>query len=795
MTMNLQTSKSILAKLLAAENITISHQNTKTAYFDLKNRVLVCPVWKDMDGALYDLLMGHEVGHALNTPEAGWHTAIHDENGKPLGKFKGFLNVIEDARIERLIKRKFPGLSKSFAAAYKDLYERDFFGIKSIDANKLNLIDRINIRYKMGAHIPVSFNDEERKFLSEIDVAETWEQVVDISRRVFDYCKKQQEEQKSQINSMEDLRQEIQEQQEQEKSESDGFDDDLDDSMPDYDQDSEEFEATEEDKNTEIDAPDEDDAEDIEDSDGSDTDADADADGDGEEGEDESDDSDEEDEETETGQAAGEPDGEELESDTEVESVTDENFRAREEELINETGEVYMIELPEANLKNIIEPNSRVIGDLEGWIRNQVNDRSKPYGRNGISYDAVAQKCVRKFNNNNNKFIMHILKEFEMRKNASDYARTTISKTGELNTNSLHNYRFTNDIFKKISVVPKGKSHGMILFLDMSGSMQNIFRNTIEQCLVLASFCRRAKIPFDVYGFSDHHHLTLSLGYGLDKFTNPGNAAGYGEVERGYFHLKHLIGSSLSAWDYRRSFNNLCIVANEFRRCYEPRSADSDHGDFTANWTIAGFGLNSTPYQQTLLASRKIICEFRANHKLDITNVIYLTDGVGDSSIRLPRLSKNGGKDGGKSGVCYIVDKTTKKKVRVNSSSGLQSALTQLVRDVTGCKHLGFYLCTRKDLYWVYRNLAVSAGDYSKIHTIKKKMREQKHASVSVLGYDKYFYILSSNSSIEEDKISVTSNMSMRKMVSAFSKASMSKKNNRALVTQFAEEIASSLKL
>ena len=90
MNSNLQTSKSILAKLLAAENITVSHQNIKTAMFNLKTRTLVCPVWKDMDGDLYDLLMGHEVGHALNTPEAGWHSAIHDENGKPLGKFKDF---------------------------------------------------------------------------------------------------------------------------------------------------------------------------------------------------------------------------------------------------------------------------------------------------------------------------------------------------------------------------------------------------------------------------------------------------------------------------------------------------------------------------------------------------------------------------------------------------------------------------------------------------------------------------------------------------------------------------------
>jgi len=121
MNMNIQASKSILAKLLASENITVSHQNVKTAYFDLKNRTMVLPVWKDMDGDLYDLLTGHEVGHALNTPQQGWHNEVAATEKK----FKDFLNVIEDARIEKLVKRKFPGLSKSFARAYASLYERE----------------------------------------------------------------------------------------------------------------------------------------------------------------------------------------------------------------------------------------------------------------------------------------------------------------------------------------------------------------------------------------------------------------------------------------------------------------------------------------------------------------------------------------------------------------------------------------------------------------------------------------------------------------------------------------------
>lgn len=754
----LQNSKSILAKLLAAENITVSHQNTKTAYFDLKSRTLVCPVWKDMDGHLYDLLMGHEVGHALNTPEQGWHSAIHDENGKSLGKFKGFLNVIEDARIEKQVKRKFPGLAKSFAEAYKGLYERDFFGVKNIDVNKLNLIDRINLRYKLGAHVPVAFNDDERKFLGEIDVAETWDEVVDIARRVFAYCKEQKEENqeqqiKQQINSMDDLRQEIEQERDEANSDMQDFDDEEDaDDYSDSDLDEES---------------------DGEDSDYSDS-------------EDSDEDSEDEDSDSKSGTYGGDESDDPIDEDPE--SVTDRSFRQREQELINQSGEVFMIELPEANLSKIILQNNVVMNDLEKFIREQIADPDRPYGRNKVSYEAVAAKCVRKFNANNKKFIMHILKEFEMRKKASDYARVQTAKTGELNMNALHNYKFTNDLFKKISVVPKGKNHGMIMYIDMSGSMCDILRNTIEQCLVLVSFCRLAKIPFDVYGFSnDYYQSSGPQVTGPEKFTySETNQDSLGRIESCGFHLKHLIGSTLSPSDYRRSFTNLCIVANEYYRGYHryEDSSDNDHGLFYYNWESAGFGLNGTPFQQTLLASRDMINKFRVKHKLDIVNVIYLTDGDGNEGIMMP-WSRNG--------VVYFVDKKTKKKIRVDGN--VQATLTQLVREVTGCKHLGFFLANKTDVQRMVRDLEWSKKiDYQKARELKKQFREEKFVAIKNLGYDQYFYIQSAVGAIAEDEMQIVAGMTKNKMANEFSKSVNSKKSSRALVTQFAEEISASLK-
>ena len=130
-------SKSNLARLMATENLMVEQKHVQTAYFDLKNRVLVVPILDgNLSPELYDLLLGHEVGHALETPEEGWHNSVIN-----LKVNRSFLNVCEDVRIEKKIKRKFPGIRVSFVKGYRELMERDFFGVKDKDLNELNFID------------------------------------------------------------------------------------------------------------------------------------------------------------------------------------------------------------------------------------------------------------------------------------------------------------------------------------------------------------------------------------------------------------------------------------------------------------------------------------------------------------------------------------------------------------------------------------------------------------------------------------------------------------------------------
>jgi hypothetical protein len=144
--MELIQTKSLLAKLMATENLIVEQRKVDTASFDVVKRVLTVPVLdKNISAYLYDMFMGHEVGHALETPAAGMKKAW--ELKIPMS----IMNVLEDVRIERKIKNKYPGLRASFVKGYRELIEKNFFGTNGADLNDMNFLDRVNLHTKGGA--------------------------------------------------------------------------------------------------------------------------------------------------------------------------------------------------------------------------------------------------------------------------------------------------------------------------------------------------------------------------------------------------------------------------------------------------------------------------------------------------------------------------------------------------------------------------------------------------------------------------------------------------------------------
>ena len=125
------------------------------------------------------LLIAHEVGHALYTPNK-W-----DFLGEiPLS----FVNVVEDVRIEKLMKRRYAGLPKTFYNGYRDINAKDFFQLQFADLEEFGLVDRINLFYKVGMFHNIPFkNDQEIAFRDECANVETFDEVLDLASRIAKY--------------------------------------------------------------------------------------------------------------------------------------------------------------------------------------------------------------------------------------------------------------------------------------------------------------------------------------------------------------------------------------------------------------------------------------------------------------------------------------------------------------------------------------------------------------------------------------------------------------------------------
>ena len=700
----LDNSKSILAKLLASENINVEHRKTQTAYFDLKNRTLVCPIWKDMTSELYDLLMGHEVGHALNTPEQGWHNAIvkHDD----AKRFKAYLNILEDARIEKKMKLKYPGLKPSFFKAYQKLYNDDFFGILGMPYDNLPLIDRINLHFKLGPFMNVKFSEKEAVYIPRIEALETWEEVQALAEELYDKA--------------------------------------VEDSMT-YRQGADMPNGEEEDD-----------------------------DGEGE---------------------WSNVVYDELDEDS-VESITDRAFREKENELVSEKSLPYVyFNLPKANLENILVPHK------------SIHSYFNSYFSESMFADELKDLVYKKFLDNNKKIISYLVKEFELRKNARQFSRASVAKTGELDIKKVFAYKYNEDLFKRMTIVPKGKSHGMIMFIDLSGSMMDSIKETIEQTIILATFCRKVGIPFRVFGFSDNdvsHKMFLpSQNVQYYEQLNPlkfsKNIKDYATIDTN-FHLKEYLSSSMSNLEYMTALKNWLLLAECYvHRNFRFKDLISDcEKRYTAQENLCipeSEELKNTPLNEAAIASVSIVEQFRINFKLDIVNTIFLTDGESNCSksfITEERKLKSYSWTTDNNDINVVIkDPKTNKSIHVPPGVSVTQGFLGLLKMITNTNTLGFFIISRS----VKRQIEYSSKrsgfqfDEKSVRTFNK----QKFLNFKTIGYNEYYFIpggeaLSTKNTEEENDFD--SAVNKREIKSAFLKMQQSKLINRVLLSRFIAEIS-----
>ena len=758
-------SKSILAKLLATENVTVEHGNYSTASFDVKNRVLRLPIWKEMSGNLYDLLVLHEVGHALFTPEEG----MHDAKGHGKG-FKSFLNVVEDARIERKIKVKYPGGRRSFIEGYSNLMERDFFGIRNINLSSLGLIDKINLHYKVGDHVDLTFSDEESVFLDRIDKANTWKEVVKICEDLYEYAKENE-------------------------SETDMSDHDWEDGMFDDEDGEDDYE--------------------FEDSDSSDSDSDFDNSSNenfDEETEDECENGNSSSEDSENGEgeksdedgkASGTEGGED--GDFNPESITDHNFRNNESELISDKAKPYRyIDLPnKVDLKTIIIPFSEIYGEYKEMYSGKEEARTWSRSVSGDELFEAATEKFREFRSKNKKVIEYLAKEFELKKAAKEHARTATANSGILDSERLYTYKYNEHIFKKLSITPDGKNHGLVVFVDWSGSMSRNMKGTIEQMLTLVMFCKRVNIPFEVYAFSDSYtrgnEEFRKTHYDSNGYMSDPKIKSYGTVALARFNLLNLFSSRMRAKELQEAFIFMTATAHYY--------TDRYRWDRDVPFIIPDkMNLGGTPLNATLFASFSLMREFQKKNQVDVINSIFLTDGDSHSSCNYWISDNEMKRYDPKDENVIIRDSVSKKQIKVEGGVGywrntraVTSTLVKFQRDVFDINIVNFFLMPSIKKYDMMNLMdeyastnKVPAPTHEDVDGMVKKFRKDKYMIFpEYAGFnEQYFIVGGKNLEVEDTPLEVAEDASVAQLARAFKKFSTGKLQNRKLLSRFIDMVA-----
>ena len=725
-------SKSILAKLLATENITVQQDNIPTAAFDVKNRVLYIPNWKDMSNSLQDLLIGHEVGHAFETPAEGWHDAICEDT-----TLKPFLNIIEDARIERKIKTRYPGLVRSFYSAYRELFERDFFGVKEVDVNTLPLIDRINLHFKVGTHLNIRFNDTEQSFVDRCEKTETWEDVEALAREI--HGKASEEVQ----NDIENL---------MEQFETD--DDSTDDAEESFGESPGESTDDESEGDSELDSG---------------------FSGDTRDEFDELFDM----EEDQTPQAV-----QDFVSGNEPGSITDKVFREMEESLVDtsEQKKKLYVNIPKVDLNRVITPAKEVY---------KLSDITLGYARNGETVEDMAKTLYKEFLAKNTKTVNQMAANFEMKRKASLYIKAKTSKTGELNDKKLWSYKTSDDLFKQITSVPDGKNHGMIMYLDMSGSMFRNMSGTIDQLINLSMFCRKVNIPFEVYGFTSTDSY-----YGQRPECTQEKVVGDISIQDA--KIVHLLSSSFNKRQNEEAYKYLLVWKQSFYNRLNREGC-------SILMNNSAMDMIATPLNATIAIGIEIAKKFREAHKVEILNTIYLTDGGATDYVETFQEAKwrddgdlSPMKPGHQEAPVFTYGSASYPLVGgyVFKNVAVTVTMLEIYKEITGSKVINFHLLDR----WTPSELS-NCDDYAKADNQNfcyvewdTLMKSQKSSGVIEVkdfkGFDVRYLVKGGKSlNVQDSDLEVKSN-TRGDLLKGFRKFASNKSQSRVFVQKFIPQVA-----
>ena len=726
--------KSTLAKLLATENIEVQENSASTASFDVKNRILTIPIFKKEHKSknVYDMLVGHEVAHALWTPSDSWEK-MKDKTDE----YRSFVNVLEDCRIDKKIQKRYPGLQQDYKKGFTKLYKDNFFKTEGRKLNDYLTIDKINLWFKSSKTLPLAFDKKENIFVKLVDGLKTFEEVKELATEILGHCKNQM----SKIPNLDnhptsDIYAPPKEDKEKEgesnsENSADGKSDDsgsqkldefldkkLKEEVEKLKGSNKEFEKEQKEKNLKASKK----------------------------------------FKGFTNQSGG---------NVPLKAATADSYEEARRQMSDDKAVERDYKLPfKVNLGKLIVPYKKFLKDN---YEKDYNDRklSAEYRSTWNEHEEIFKKFIV----SSQRTVNYLVKEFEMKKNARLHAKALTAKTGVIDPLKLYTYKFAEDIFKKMTIVPNEKNHGMIFLLDWSGSMSNHLLPTVEQLLNLVLFVRKINIPFSVYMFVNNHKIDYNQSPKLRPFTI-GDKILQGDQST---RLVQLFTHKMVRTDMFKVGKYLHRYAVQYNHTYgRKRDIKYEKLGYLTNPPDA-YTLNSTPLDESLISMDKIIGKFRLDYKCDKVALVCLTDGGSNGMHCRGDLWLKLGKNYVECDSYYSSD----------PKKSLTGRLISYLKKRHGIQTVGFFLVSKyRDLHSHFR------VPYDKVDLAKKTFNKDKCIQDKKTAYDSYFYIKSDTQVKEMDLTGINETTNTRTIKTIFANSMKERLVSRVLLQKFIEEVA-----
>ena len=760
-TLNIDT-KSQLAKLIATENITVQQNNVKTASFDVVNRILTLPIFKTDSKDVTDMLVAHECAHALFTPTDGWKKVSDDD------ELRSYVNVLEDCRIDKKIQKKYPGVVNNYLNGFEILNRQNFFGLKDKDYDlDLMLIDKINIFYKSSKKLQFNFSTLDKVWLKKVDAMKTFKDVVNLAKLLLEWQKKEVKKLKKLPDFDDHI---LVENYDLNDSQKDSLDSkDIDDKDKDGEDSNEEGKDKQESKEGKEESESDQDKPAVSDKSAKDEDGSA-------------------------GGAVGSG------GDGKLTSITNNWFEGHKEKLLDQSKSYYYRSIPEPILNKVIHSNENFIKDMKLSFR-----KDAATARNYLPY---LNKEYKKFTNDSKKTIMYLVKEFEMKKAATAYKRSSTHKTGTIDPLKLHSYKFNEDIFKRLTVSPDAKNHGMMMLLDWSGSMSDTIFKTVQQTIQLVYFCQKTNIPFELYFFSSEMDRYDGVDYTRTNKMSKGFKYKPGDMGIDKIKLVNVASHKLKKQKLDESLMYLYHLALHYETRYTWRSNFNALDRPPESVSIPSeYYLGSTPLNEALIIMLKLVPLFKTKYGIEKMNLITLTDGGGNygcsDTMKIdPKSNKITGEypnNRGNTDVFIYKKKNHEVKDELYGyrSTGFTGTILNMLRKYHGITTIGFYLIKRirrfeTEHYFRPQDMSVSwdkrEGVFQKNRT---QFNKEKVCAVAQSGYDDYYIVNAKDMKVENTDLStVSSDMKTGRIKQLFSKSMKGRITSRVLLNKFIEKVA-----